>query len=167
MLTHAFSRPPHPAHAQTHPFLICTKAAHSGAFPKYNTHIHLHAKAHLLINASSLLNLPNRILKIQYFQRNARRRDMNKHCKKRPPGLRASPPPQRPPIQNPSNPTILLASSAPWCASLITPSLISRWQIPHGKQAHGADKHTTESTVRIPFANRAARNKPMHTPTDS
>ena len=131
LLTQVFSRPPHPAHAQTHPFLLCAKAAHSVAFPKYNTHTHLHAKAHLLINASSLLNLPNRILTIQYFQRNNRRRDMNKHWKKRPPGLRASPPPQRPSIQNPSNPTIRLAPSPWWCATLITPSLISRWQIHH------------------------------------
>ena len=131
MLTHAFSRPPHLAHAQTHPFLLCAKAAHSIASPKYNPHAHLHAKPYILIGAASLLNLPNRILTIQYFQRNNRRRDMNKHCKKRPPGLRASPPPQRPSIQNPSNPTVRLAPSPRWCATLITPSLISRWQIHH------------------------------------
>ena len=147
LLTQAFSRPPHRAYAQAHSFPLCAKAAHSIASPKYNPHAHLHAKPYLLIGEASLLNLPNRILTIQYFQRNARRRDMNKHCKKRSPGLRASPPPQLPSIQNPSNPTIRLATSPPWCAALITPLLISRWQIPHAQQPNGAGTYTTESTI--------------------
>ena len=81
LLTQAFSRPPHRAYAQAHSFPLCAKAAHSIASPKYNPHAHLHAKPYILIGAASLLNLPNRILTIQYFQRNARRRDKKKAAK--------------------------------------------------------------------------------------